>query len=67
MGWQMTAFLVWLPHPKRKTELQIWWFDPNQLMRKRTDIIKKMQIDDSVAEKLTLDDLEKIYGSQLSN
>lgn len=63
----MTAFLVWIPHPKKKATLQVWWFDPNKALRKRTDIIRMQQIDDAVAEKLTLDELGKIYGSESSN
>jgi len=67
VGWIVTAFLVWLPHPKKKEELQVWWYDPNKMLRKRTNIIRMQQIDDAVAEKLTLDELGKIYGPESSN
>ncbi len=63
----MTAFLVWVPHPKKKEELQVWWFNPDKALRKRTDIIRMQQIDDDIAEKLTLDELGKIYGPKLSD
>jgi hypothetical protein len=63
----MTAFLVWLPHPKNKEELQIWHYNPNKLLRKRTDIIRMHQIDDAVAETFSLNELEYIYGSKSSN
>ena len=67
MGWFMTAYLIWLAHPKKKEELQVWWFDPKKALRPRQDILRSMQIDDAVAEKLTLDELEKVYGSGTSN
>jgi hypothetical protein len=63
----MTAFLVWVPHPKKKEELQVWWFDPKKALRKRADIIRMQQIDDDIAEKLTLDELGKIYGPKPSD
>lgn len=63
----MTAYLIWLAHPKKKEELQVWWFDPKKALRPRQDILRSMQIDDAVAEKLTLDELEKVYGSGTSN
>lgn len=67
MGWTMTAYLVWLHHPKKKEELQVWWFDPKKALRPRQDIIRSMKVDDAVAETLTLDELEKVYGPKSAN
>lgn len=61
------AYLVVLPNRKSKHELQVWWFNPDKALRKNPYIIKKMEIDDTIAKELTLKQLELIYGSQLSD
>lgn len=70
----MTAFLVFIPHPKHKVEAQIWHFDPNKALRKRTDIIKCHPIPDEFAEKYSIDtivniyaEVEKTYGSKFTS
>lgn len=56
----MKTFLVWLTNWKG-TELQIWWFDPAKMLRKNPYVIKVKEIPTEIAEKLSIDDLRKIY------
>jgi hypothetical protein len=58
----MTAYLIWRKSKTKKAELQIWRFDPDKALRKHTGILKKVEITDAEADKLTLKELEAMYG-----
>lgn len=57
----MKAFLVWLSTWKG-TELQVWWYDPNKVLRKNPYIIKHQEIPVEIASNLSIRELEKVYG-----
>jgi hypothetical protein len=59
----MTAYLVYTKGRKAKCEAQVWRFNSNKALRKRTDIVRQVEITDEEADNFSIKDLENMYGS----
>lgn len=59
-----TVYLVWLRNMLGKVELQVWWYNPSKRLRKKPNIVKQLEVSAGVAEKLTIDELDMIYGNR---
>lgn len=59
-----TVYLVWLRNILGKVELQVWWYNPSKVLRKKPNIVKQLEVSAGVAEKLTIDELDMIYGNR---
>lgn len=59
-----TVYLVWLRNMLGKVELQVWWYNPSKMLRKKPNIVKQLEVSAGVAEKLTIDELDMIYGNR---
>ena len=64
---QQVAYLVLLKTWYGRVEKQVWWFNPAKMLRKHPDVIKTKEIPAEVADKLSLKELEAVYGSELTN
>lgn len=61
------AYLVWLKTWYGRVEKQVWWFNPAKMLKKHQDVIKTKEIPVEVADKLSLKELEAVYGSEPAN